>query len=54
MPRFHVHLLTPDGKKATTTVDAANPDEIRLTVRKRLPGHQIQKVKLARDGGANG
>lgn len=54
MPHFKVHLLTPEGSKTTTEVNAATAEDIRLAVRKSLPGHLIQKVKLVRDGGANG
>lgn len=51
---FVLHLLSPSGVKETVRIEAHNPDDLRLEVRKTLPGYQIQKVKRDRTGGANG
>jgi hypothetical protein len=52
---FRVHLLTPDGTKISFDLDAENTSDIQAHVRKELPGHLIQKVKVIRSGGpANG
>lgn len=51
---FVLHLLSPEGKKETVHIEAGNTDDLRLAVRKKLPGYQIQKVKVDRSGGANG
>lgn len=49
MPVFTVHLINLEGVKETARLDAPNPDALRDAVRKKLPGYQIQKVKLVRE-----
>lgn len=51
MASFNVHLVSPEGQKETTRIEADNPDAIRTAVRKTLPGYQILKVKRVREGG---
>lgn len=49
MPHFSIHLVAPEGHKEVVQLEADNPDTVRETVRKKLPGYRILKVKRMRE-----